>query len=110
MSIKDNIIAVKKQLLNDVVAADPQFSKDLQTKALAAIQHGQGSAEWETYMKLFANSNAQLDRLTAKDATAGDPDMNQKRAYLAADGTCTPDTVLNFGHNASDALDFGLAE
>jgi len=34
--------------------------------------------------------------------------MNRARAYLVADGPCTPDTVLNFGKGASDTLDQGL--
>ena len=110
MSIRNNILAVKKRMLNEIDAEDSTFSKEVQQKALLAIKKGQGSDEWEAYMKLFAQTNAQLDRLTAKDGTAEDVDMNEKRAYLVADGTCTPETVTNFGANATKGLDFGLPE
>lgn len=53
-------------------------------------------------------SAKQLARLMGEDLTKGDPEMNERRAYLAADGTCTTETVFHFGRNASDVLDVGL--
>jgi hypothetical protein len=42
------------------------------------------------------------------DGTGDDDVMNEKRAYLVADGGCTSETIFHFGRNASDQLDLGL--
>jgi hypothetical protein len=55
-------------------------------------------------------SSKQLARLTAADGTGDNFVLNQKRAYLAADGTCTTDTLPNFGRNAGAILDDGLPD
>ena len=120
MAIRDNILRVKIQMLSDIDDANGQFVKDVQQKALAAVSKGQGSNEWKAYMTMFVDdpntlnvagsiSAKQLARLTGEDNTKGQQDMDDKRAYLAADGTCTTETSTNFGRNASLVLDLGLA-
>lgn len=119
MSIRTNVLTVKRRMLNEIDDPQQQFSKSVQNKALAAVSKGQNSAEWKTYMTMFVDdpntlndaasiSAKQLLRLTGEDETNGDPDFDQKRAYLAADGTCTTETSTNFGRNASLVLDLGL--
>ncbi len=110
MSIRSNVLKVKQQLFSEIDKDDKPFCNEVQTKALAAIRVGQGKPEWETYMKLFVDDGhpEQLARLMGIDATANDDVKNQQRAYLVADGTCTTETVTNFGANATDALDVGL--
>jgi hypothetical protein len=119
MKISENIHTVKMKMLDEVDAVNPVFCKGLQQKALQAVSKGQTSTQWETYMKLFVDnegdlnnpdslSSKQLARLTGKDGTDNDPDLNETRAYLAADGTCTTDTSINFGRNAGTTLDDGL--
>lgn len=110
MPIKDKIKEVKKQMLMEVGEANKPTCEKVSSMGLLAIHNGKGSAEWEAYMRLFveADNVAQLNRLLAKDDTKDDPEMNRARAYLVADGPCTPDTVLNFGKGASDTLDQGL--
>ena len=110
MSIKDNIKEVRKKMLLEVGEPNRPTCDDVSRMGLAAIHNGKNSAEWEAYMKLFVEvgNDAQLNRLLAKDGTENEPDMNRARAYLVADGPCTPDTVLNFGKGASDTLDQGL--
>jgi hypothetical protein len=119
MSIRDNILAVKKQLLNELDAPQHPRSEEVQKKALLAIRKGDDSDDWKTYMKLFVDnagvaddptttSGKQLLRLIGKDSKGGLPEFDDRRAYLAADGTCTTETVTNFGRNASVALDADL--
>jgi len=119
MTIRNNILAVKKDLLNELDAPQHPRSEDVQKKALLAIRKGQTSDEWKTYMKLFVDkpgeaddptttSGKQLLRLMGQDSKGGVQEFDDKRAYLTADGTCTTETVTNFGRNASVALDAEL--
>ena len=110
MPIKDKIKEIRKQMLLEVGEANRPTCDKVSSMGLAAIDNGKGSPEWEAYMRLFveANNEAQLKRLLATDGTKDDAEMNRARAYLVADGPCTPDTVLNFGKGASDTLDQGL--
>lgn len=109
MTIRENIQAVKRRMLNELVDGG-DFTKDVQRLSLAAVRNGQGSDEWGAYMSLFveAGNAQQLARLMGKDDTANNADMNDARAYLAADGTCASTTVTNFGNGASVLLDEGL--
>lgn len=117
--ISENILKVKLAMLQEVDSPNPVFCKGVQQKALHAVSKGQGSTQWETYMKMFvdnpddvANADSvsakQLARLTGKDDTAGNVTLDDVRAYLAADGTCTTDTSINFGRNAGETLDDGV--
>lgn len=111
MSIRDNVTKIKKQMLMEVGETAKPTCDKISKLGLKAIHNGKDSAEWREYMTLFAEpgNDKQLNRLLAKDDTANDDAMNEARAYLVADGPCTPDTVLNFGKGASDTLDQGLA-
>ena len=119
MSIRDNILKIKKELLNEIDASARPRSEEVQRKSLLAIRKGQGSDEWKDYMLLFVDdpssvgtstsvSAKQLARLTGQDTTNGVVEFDDKRAYLTADGTCTTETVTNFGKNATVGLDIGL--
>lgn len=110
MSIKENINKVKKQMLVEVVEATKPMCDKVSDLGLRAINEGKGSPPWVEYMTMFADpgNEAQLKRLLGTDETANDNNMNRARAYLIADGPCTPDTVINFGKAASDILDLGL--
>ena len=110
MSIKDNIKEIRKKMLLEVGETERPTCDRISNLGLKAIHEGKGSDPWKEYMSIFAEpgNEAQLKRLQATDGTDGDPDMNRARAYLIADGPCTPDTVLNFGKGASETLDQGL--
>jgi hypothetical protein len=111
MSIRKNILKVKQRMFTEIDSnGDRPFCNEVQTKALAAIRAGQGSDAWGVYMSLFVDDGhpEQLARLMAKDGTDQNDGLNEKRAYLAADGTCTTETVTNFGVNASEGLDANL--
>lgn len=111
MTIRANVIKIKKSMLNEVGETQKPTCDKVQSLALKAIDQGKNSAPWIEYMELFVDpggNQKQLDRLLAKDGTDKDDEMNEARAYLIADGPCTPDTVLNFGNGASETLDQGL--
>lgn len=110
MTIRANIKAIKKQMLNEVGETEKPVSTKISQMGLLAIDRGKGSPEWNAYMALFADPNnpKQLARLQGQDDTGTIEEMNLARAYLVADGPCTPDTVMNFGNGASETLDKGL--
>jgi hypothetical protein len=112
MTIRENILNVKRRILEDVVNENKEFSIHLQNLSLAAILKGPTSEEWETYMKTFADpaKPGQLERLMGRDGTGNREDLNRARAYLVADAPCTPFTALNFGNFTSTLLDDGLVE
>jgi hypothetical protein len=112
MSIRENVKAVKRKILLEVIEDDKSFTADVQDKALKAILDGVGSASWREYMQLFVDADRpdQLARLMAEDGTKGDKAFDRARAYLVADGPCGTDTVFNFGNFASAQLDVGLDE
>src|ERR1044072_4771106 len=79
--------------------------------AVAALLDGIGSPAWAAYVDHFPGLNAdQVRRLLAQDNTAGDPEMDKKRVYVAANGMCgvnSPNTqTLAFRVNS---IDEGLA-
>jgi hypothetical protein len=111
MTIRAKVIEVKGKILQDVVGQNQNFTQEIQDKAIAAILKGQGSPEWETYMRHFIDPGRegdQLKRLMGTDGTGGQEDMDRARAYLVADAPCGTTTVLNFGNAASILLDKGL--
>jgi hypothetical protein len=116
MTIRANILRVKKQILNEIDEHPTPHSDDVQRKSLAAVRKGIGSDEWKEYMLQFVDdpstigdpasiSARQLARLMGTDAT---PQFDDPRAYLVADGGCTGETGVHFGNFASEVLDIGL--
>lgn len=103
MAISDNVIKVKRKILREMSEGTKTFTEEVQGKAMQAILHGldpQGPADnpCEVYMRLFANTTQELERLTGKDGTTGaaHPGKDRARAYLMSAGPCGPDTVLTF--------------
>lgn len=120
MSIRKNVLKVKRQMLFEIDEPG-DVSPDVQQKALKAVSGGQGSGAWREYMTMFVEdpatlndpqslSSKQLARLMGEDDTAGKPEFDEVRAYMAADGTCTTETLPNFGRNASIVLDKELPQ
>lgn len=96
----------------NVVEADHNEAERTGELGVAALLAGIGSAQWHDYIEhLGAFSPAQLARLLAEDGTAGNPDMDKKRAYVVANGMCgtnSPNTqTLAFRVNT---IDEGLPE
>ena len=113
MSIRNNVRAVKRRILLEVVEEDKPFTREVQDKAVAGILNGINSEHGETYMKLFADLPSkpqQLERLMGRDGTGGNPGMQRARAYLFANGPCGTGTVLNFENGVTNELDIGLSD
>jgi hypothetical protein len=87
MTIEDKIRAVQAE-----VQANPDRGDELRRLAIDAIYKGLGSTEWETYMRNFANTPAQLARLTTQADDLCHPYIRQARCYLVANATCLPGT------------------
>lgn len=101
MSIRKNIEDVMK-----AINSDPKVGVDVQAKAVAAIQAGAETSEWEAYMQMFAKDPAQLARLLPTDDTAGVPEMDLARANLVGNGTCGAETTgFHLIDGVGDTLD-----
>jgi hypothetical protein len=95
-------------------AGDHAPAKRTGDLAVAAVVGGIESTAWRLYMEHLGESTpfstGQLERLCAGDQTKNDPTLDEKRAYLVANGTCgmgSPDTGnLDFEVNS---IDVGLA-
>lgn len=105
MSINSNIEDVIKLIKTP---GNASMGDDIQREAIKAIQNGQGSAEWKTYMKRFAKTTEQLARLNAEDETNGDFFFDVARTYLIGNGTCGAATVDDMDYGVDDKLDEGL--
>jgi hypothetical protein len=113
MSIRDNVRAVKRKVLLEVMEDNKPFTREVQDKAVAGILKGLDSLEAEEYMKLFADLPSkpyQLERLMGRDGTGNNPGMQRARAYLFANGPCGTGTVLNFENGVTNELDIGLSD
>jgi hypothetical protein len=79
----------------EVNPTEAQRTGDL---AIAALLAGIRTSAWQAYMEHFPGLDAaQLNRLTAEDGTLGNPELDKRRAYLVANGTCginSPDTTM----------------
>jgi hypothetical protein len=95
-------------------AEDHEPAKRTGELAVAAVIGGIQSTAWELYMAHFGEStpfsSGQLERMCATDQTTGNVTLDEKRAYLVANGICgmaSPDTRnLDF---EVDSIDDGLA-
>lgn len=108
MSIRTNIeeiqATVDQQRANS--GGNSTMANDLQKKAVATILGG--ASAWENYMKTFAKTSAELNRLRAEPNTDEFFERNLARSYLVGNGNCgaaSPDgTEYLFG--VTDTLDF----
>jgi hypothetical protein len=104
MSIRSNI-----EEMMGKVKDDSSVGVELQAKAVDAIKSGQGSADWEVYMSLFATTPQQLSRLLPDDETEGVFRMDVARACLVGNGTCGAETTgSNLLDGVNDILDEDL--
>ncbi len=88
MTIFEKVLEKKKE-----IKADPVKARDNRDLAIPAIHAGARSMAWEKYMRQFADTPKQLERLMATDGTLGDVDMDERRAYLVSNAVCGSRTV-----------------
>jgi len=110
VAISDNITRKMDEVEQEIEAReqDPQaptpHTDELHAKALNAILGGSGSPQWEDYMNLFATNAQELARLIPTDGTT-QPDREQARAYLVANGMCFLGTTTGLIDNVTTDLD-----
>lgn len=85
MKIRARITQVQEALHAQGTAS--KLHTDFTSAALNAIRGGITSAEWKEYMRLFADNEAQLKRLTGEDSST-EGYVKVASAYLVANGTC----------------------
>ena len=102
MSIKNNLAKVHVAVVIDTFKGGP-FGAKLKASAIAAITKGLNSEEWKDYMKLFADNEQQLTRLTVEDPN--EPSwFKESRAYIVSNAICGADTTGETGANVDDGF------
>lgn len=107
MTIEKNLkkmhAAVTKDLLND----PPTLGAKLNYAAVAALTGGMKSDAWKSYMAIFADNEAQLERLTVPQA--GEPFyIKQMRAYMVSNAICDIATNGHTNKTVGPEIDEGL--
>ena len=106
MTILDKI---NNKIAEEEADSTGRVADKLQDEAVEAILWGIGTPQWETYMKNFADTPAQLARLTGNDATKDDPYMRKAIVYLVSNAVCGGVTVTRLKQRLEDGLlDQGL--
>jgi hypothetical protein len=103
MSIFKNL-----QKAHAAVAKDTFNSGDLGIRigqlAVQAVIKGMDSQQWKDYMSLFADNEAQLNRLTV--ATLDEPSyLPQTRAYIVSNSICDAATGVKTHNNVDLRID-----
>ena len=95
----------------EIADGDPNdLGPELQAAAVKAIHAGMGKDDWNAYMKFFANTEKQLQRLTTTDLDACHDYIPQARAYLVVNSMCLPGTNKTMMQGIDDYLDRTLDE
>ena len=83
--IIDNVLNRRNQILSDPTEATRNADR-----AIAAVIGGVNSVAWRTYMQQYVDpgNTDQLMRLTATDGSAGDVNLDRRRAYLVGNAVC----------------------
>jgi hypothetical protein len=113
--ISDNINDKAEAIFNETLDFQAKLIKttpiatELREKATAAIVAGQfkdnePTADWITYMQLFAKTEQELDQLIPRNGTL-DEVRQKARAYLVANGMCSHGTGTNIANGVANNLD-----
>ena len=92
-NIMDNLRKVHAAVAVDNAVGSGKLGTDIGRLAVEAITGGITSPAWKTYMSLFADNPAQLERLTVNPPPAAEKDyLPQLRAYIVSNAVCAADT------------------
>lgn len=105
MSIMQNMESVLVEAGND---PSGNIAKTIGYRAVEAMFKGVGSKEWEEYMKIFANSTEELNRLTLKDSESQMADVRRNIIYIAAYAACGAITLTTLREAVDPVIDTGL--
>jgi hypothetical protein len=106
--ISENIAAKALDIQNEAVAFEAgeinatPIASEVRLKSTLAIIQGQPNTAWRDYMKLFAKTDDELNRLVNND---GNTDRQQARAYLVANGMCSMGTGRRLINGVGNRLD-----
>lgn len=105
MEVLKKILEVKKTIQEQAVHGKFEKADSIKLKGLKIILGG-GVAAWTEFMKEFATEGSpELARMIPTDGTHTRGDMNDARAYLVANSTCTPETVVKLELGVTAILD-----
>lgn len=108
MKIVDKIKKVRVGIVLDTFKGGTK-GFDLKVAAVNAALGGINSEAWRKYMTIFADNEAQLNRLTAKDPQAVNPWIKETSAYMVANGTCGGETPNNLLQGIDERIDADLS-
>lgn len=111
MSIFKNLVKAGIAVDDDNVNGNPPgaLGKKISDAAVAAIMKGIGTAEWKSYMSLYASNKEQLERLTVEKATDL-PYFSLQRAYIVSNAVCDIGTNGHTANRVNASFDQGLPE
>lgn len=105
-SIMDNLRKAHAAVAVDNAVGSGKLGTDIGRLAVEAITGGIKSAAWKTYMSLFADNPAQLERLTLDPPPASEKDyLPQLRAYIVSNAVCAADTGTFVADRVDDRID-----
>jgi hypothetical protein len=108
MSIRAEIEAKQRQVVEASKAENTVPGDMLREQAVRAMYGGFGSKAWNEYMAQFATTPQELARLQTRETDGGDDYLDRARAYLVANAICFPGTATGFLRGIDDALDQNL--
>jgi hypothetical protein len=111
MSILNNLEKVHAAVVVDNFKGKPKgaLGEKLGVLAVKAITGGIKSAEWKSYMSLFADNAAQLNLLTVP-TDGEDSWLPQSRAYIVSNAVCAAGTNTQTGNRVDTRMGTGLDE
>ena len=108
MAISENIQVITERISDEINNSPDGHSDTAWTVHGLAMNAILGGIEdWVNYMKMFANSPAELARLIPTEIDPEDKveERRSARAYLAANGMCTEATTPNMQMRVTTDLD-----
>jgi hypothetical protein len=111
MSILKNLQKAHAAVAVDNVKGTPPgtLGKALSNAAVKAITKGLGSNEWRSYMAIFADNAAQLERLTVQKPPGLEDDyLPLLRAYVVSNSVCDIGTNTNTVNRVDARIDKDL--
>jgi hypothetical protein len=106
MSIFKNLKKVHKAVVDDLLNEPPTLSALINNAAVKAVMGGRQSGDFKSYMAIFADNPAQLERLTVP--VNNEPAyLEQMRAYIVSNAICDIGTNSHTGNNVKPKIDGG---
>ncbi len=109
MSIIDNLKKARAAVEADTLNGG-NLGFRMRNAAINAIMGGINSAEWKSYMSLFADNAAQLRRLTVPDEQHDPGWLVESRAYIVSNAVCGANTTTQTSQNVRLDIDDGIEE